>query len=81
MDLNITHLFALLIGVAGGAVGMFFFAQKNPKWVQEIYEKQKNATRPVLSPVEQKLAEAEKKLADLELDKKIEEKINQLKGK
>lgn len=77
----ITNVGWIVSGVAIGAVVMFFVARKNPEWVQETYQKQKNATRVVLSPVEEKLAEAQKKLDELELDKKIDAKVKELMGK
>lgn len=66
-----------VLGAVVGAVIMFFVAQKNPKWIQDIYEKQKGVT----SDVRQELDAAKQKIADLELDKKIEAKFKELTGK
>ena len=70
-----------VICVAGGMIGMFFIARKNPEWVQKIYEQQKGITRDVRTGVQKELDEAKAKLAELELDKKIEAKIKELMGK
>ena len=71
----------ILVGAIIGAIVMLFVARKNPEWVQEIYEKQKNASRKVLSPVEQELAETKAKLEALELDKKVEAKAIEIYNK
>lgn len=79
MSSDMYALLALVfaLGAVVGAIILFFVAQKNPKWVQDVYEKQKGLTSQVRNVAEEKLAEAQKELADLKLDKLIDEKIIQ----
>ena len=63
-----------ILGAVAGATIMFFVARKNPEWVQSIYDKQKQLTGDVRAELEA----AKQKLADLELDKKIEAKIKEM---
>lgn len=71
MEFIVSQIPGILFGVVGGAVGMFFIARKNPEWVQKIYEKQKGMT----SDARKELEELRAKVADAELDKKIDAKI------
>ena len=80
-EVKLLMFLAFVLGAVAGAVIMFFVARKNPEWVQSVYEKQKLASRQVLAPAEEKVAELQKKLDAMELDKKIEAKFRELMGK
>lgn len=73
MEFIVSQFPGILFGAVAGAVVMFFVARKNPEWVQSIYEKQKGFT----GSVEDKLREAEAKIASLELDKVINAKVQE----
>ena len=66
-----------VVGLLAGAIVMFFVARKNPEWVQEMYNRQKGIT----SDVRKELEEAKAKIADMELDKRIEEKAKEILAK
>lgn len=42
---SIGQLPGIILGVIGGAIGMFFVAQKNPKWVQTSTRSRKGRQR------------------------------------
>jgi gas vesicle protein len=75
-----SQITGIILGAIAGAVIMFFVAQKNPEWVQSTYQKQRAASMQGT----EKVAELEKKLADMEIDKtiaaKVAEAIAKLKG-
>lgn len=77
MDFIFSQIPGFAFGAVAGALIMFFVARKNPEWVQEIYEKQKGITKDARTELEELRA----KVADLELDKKIEEKARELLAK
>jgi predicted ATPase with chaperone activity len=67
----------ILIGALAGAIGMFFYAQKNPEWVQKLYQKQRGLSMQGTEEIDK----LKKQIADMELDKRIEEKFKALQGK
>jgi len=73
----------IILGAIIGAVIMFFVARKNPKWIEDTYQQQKE----ILSTTElaEKLKAAEKQIAAMELNDKIVAKatevFNKLQGK
>jgi len=73
----------LFVGGLGGAIGAFFFIQrklkKNPKWVEDLYQKQ----RAVGMQGTDELDKLKKQIADMELAKTIaelKEKVAKLGG-
>lgn len=78
MDEIIKYLFdfRIVLGAIAGAIIMFFVARKNPKWIEDTYQQQKE----VLSTTElsEKLKAAEKQIADMELDSKIMAKATEI---
>lgn len=77
IDFIVTGIPGFILGAIAGAIIMFFVARKNPKWVEDTYQ----AQRGLSMQGTEKIAELEKKIADLELDKKIEEKAKELLAK
>lgn len=77
LEFIVSQIPGTVFGTIGGAIGMFFIARKNPKWVQDIYEKQKGIT----SDVRKELEEAKAKLARIELKDQIVEILKELKEK
>lgn len=74
VEFIVSQVPGILFGAVGGAVGMFFIARKNPEWVQKTYEKQKGLT----SDARKELEELRAKVADMELDKKVEAKVQEI---
>jgi hypothetical protein len=71
-----SQITGLIIGAIGGAVGMFFIAQKNPEWVQSTYQKQRAISMQGTEEVDKLRAQVK----ELELDKLIEGKVSGLKA-
>lgn len=63
----------LFIGAIGGGIGMFFIAQRNPEWVQSAYQKQRGTSMQGTEEVDK----LKKQIADMELAKTIETKVQE----
>lgn len=65
--------FRIVIGAVGGAIIMFFVAQKNPEWIQSTYQKQRVASMQGTEEIDK----LKKQIADMELAKTIDEKVKE----
>ena len=68
--------FRVVIGAVGGAIGMFFIARQNPKWIEDTYQKQRAVSMQGTEEIDKLKAQVK----ELELDKLIEGKVSGLKA-
>ena len=72
-ELNFIHAVVFILGAAGGAIGMFFYAQKHPQWVQDLYQKQRAASMQGTEEIDKLKAQ----LKEVEMSKLIEDKVRE----
>jgi CRISPR/Cas system-associated exonuclease Cas4 (RecB family) len=66
----------IALGIPIGMVIMLFIARKNPKWIEDVYQKQRALSMQGTEEVEKLKAQVK----ELELDKLIEGKVSGLKA-
>lgn len=71
----------ILIGAIIAAPIVFKICQHNPEWVQKFYQQQVDNVKGLPAATQEKIAQAEKIIADQELEKKVTEILNKLQGK
>jgi hypothetical protein len=70
-----------LVGICIGVVIMYFVAKNNPEWVQKFYKQQVDNVQGLPAAAQEKLAQAEKIIADAELEKKVTDILAKIQGK
>lgn len=75
IDLVVSNIPGFIFGAIAGAIIMFFVARKNPKWVEETYQKQRGLSMQGTEELEK----LRKQVADMEIEKLISSKTDVLK--